>query len=1116
MLAICLLLNTSYAEVLCWRDVGQPLRAGKVAVDTRGNISALVIFTKFKGEAEGEDAAPSWAGDLFNANRPGSFTHFYNEMSRGQLTVQGEVLPRRYSSLQAAAAYTATAAGTLGKFGEFNLEILEQADRDVDLGRFDNDGPDGVPNSGDDDGYVDVVFINLLTVPRDFFIGSATGFASLGLDTDYISDDGAADGGFIRIPSRFTGFGGTTQRGHVFTVTAGTMCHEFGHVLGLPDLFDQSAVTASGEIEPEMDSAGIGKWGLMGLGTLGWGVEDGPNAFCAWSLAQLGWIGTDNENLVEVEESLRDVVIEDIDQGGKVYKIALSQDEYFLLANRQTAGSFYDRNIPGEGLLVWHVDERADNDEERHKQVDLVCADGLFADRGFPGGVADPVNGGDNLDFFARDSAYAGSHNGNQGDATDPFDGVRFTRFAYDSNPATNAHAGFARRVPLGFAVENIRADGGRMMVDILLRQPLAGHIATDTTWSGTVLVDGDITVEPGARLTLAAATEVRFGRGDSRGTGFNEERSELLVYGELEVQGSVRLVSGETPQRANDWLGIFLLNGQASMDGLEVAHAQYGVVRTRLPAGTTRFAGVQRIPLDLLVPATARMVVEAGAELRFSSIDLSGNGIRPMLTELIVAGELVVEGEAGRAASFELDSSARDEIWYGVRLVSPGRVEARFLQIEQCGFGFSGEVENGTLFSLADSRVQRALGGLNLLVNGRVEVDRTNFMFIIGQGIAAQGSGHVVLRGTTAENNGLDGVFLGNCSMQAIDVRLEGNGSLDEEDPRSGLVAVGGRGQKIELWNSTLAGNSQYGLELSQWEGTVELHGSEISGNKQGGLVAAGLERLVFEDAQVVRNLGVGAALEETLVEVWSTVFEDNLRQGLVLGAGSSGAIEMSRFANNDGLRLENVGALTVRGSRFENAILGFESQSSAPRIQGNLFVNNSTALRLSGTAVPLEISGNVFARNRLAALENLSSLSLNAVDNYWGTTDSTEIAALIKGEVEWAPFLNQEPGATAVVEVSSGKPARFALHPGFPNPFNAAVTIRFDLPEAAAVGLVIYDMLGQKVRRLQEGVLEPGYYRQSWDGRDAQGRSVASGVYLFRLKAGEFVQVGRLVLLR
>ena len=78
---------------------------------------------------------------------------------------------------------------------------------DVDFGLFDNDGPDGVPNSGDDDGYVDIVFINLHTSPRDFFIGVATGIASLGLNADYISGDPAANGGFVRVRSRFTGFG---------------------------------------------------------------------------------------------------------------------------------------------------------------------------------------------------------------------------------------------------------------------------------------------------------------------------------------------------------------------------------------------------------------------------------------------------------------------------------------------------------------------------------------------------------------------------------------------------------------------------------------------------------------------------------------------------------------------------------------------------------------------------------------------------------------------------------------------------------------------------------------------------------------------------------------------
>ena len=69
------------------------------------------------------------------------------------------------------------------------------------------------------------------------------------------------------------------------------MCHEFAHVIGLPDLFDQSTVLLGREIDWGLDGAGIGKWGLMGLGTLGWGVEDGPNPFSAWSLAQLGWLG---------------------------------------------------------------------------------------------------------------------------------------------------------------------------------------------------------------------------------------------------------------------------------------------------------------------------------------------------------------------------------------------------------------------------------------------------------------------------------------------------------------------------------------------------------------------------------------------------------------------------------------------------------------------------------------------------------------------------------------------------------------------------------------------------------------------------------------------------------
>ncbi len=94
---------------------------------------------------------------------------------------------------------------------------------------------------------------------------------------------------------------------------------------------------------------------------------------------------------------------------------------------------------------------------------------------------------------------------------------------------------------------------------------------------------------------------------------------------------------------------------------------------------------------------------------------------------------------------------------------------------------------------------------------------------------------------------------------------------------------------------------------------------------------------------------------------------------------------------------------------------------------------------------------------------------------------------------------------------------PTRFALHTNAPNPFNPATTIRFDLPEAGNVALVIYDINGRQVRNLLVGqAFLPGQHSVTWDGCDNHGRAVASGVYLMRLTAPEGVLTGRMVLLR
>jgi hypothetical protein len=93
---------------------------------------------------------------------------------------------------------------------------------------------------------------------------------------------------------------------------------------------------------------------------------------------------------------------------------------------------------------------------------------------------------------------------------------------------------------------------------------------------------------------------------------------------------------------------------------------------------------------------------------------------------------------------------------------------------------------------------------------------------------------------------------------------------------------------------------------------------------------------------------------------------------------------------------------------------------------------------------------------------------------------------------------------------------PSQFALVQNFPNPFNPETTIAYDLSERAPVRLEIYDILGQRVRVLMDEVQVAGRYQVRWDGRNAQGQGVGSGVYFYRLQAGGFNQVRRMLLLK
>jgi hypothetical protein len=93
---------------------------------------------------------------------------------------------------------------------------------------------------------------------------------------------------------------------------------------------------------------------------------------------------------------------------------------------------------------------------------------------------------------------------------------------------------------------------------------------------------------------------------------------------------------------------------------------------------------------------------------------------------------------------------------------------------------------------------------------------------------------------------------------------------------------------------------------------------------------------------------------------------------------------------------------------------------------------------------------------------------------------------------------------------------PKEYMLAQNYPNPFNPSTVIRFAVARAGFASLKVYNIVGQEVVNLVEGNLPAGIFRAIWNGTDASGETVASGVYFYRLQAGDFVDIRKMLLLK
>jgi hypothetical protein len=111
----------------------------------------------------------------------------------------------------------------------------------------------------------------------------------------------------------------------------------------------------------------------------------------------------------------------------------------------------------------------------------------------------------------------------------------------------------------------------------------------------------------------------------------------------------------------------------------------------------------------------------------------------------------------------------------------------------------------------------------------------------------------------------------------------------------------------------------------------------------------------------------------------------------------------------------------------------------------------------------------------------------------------------------------LPPDPGGSGgTVGVKPGSIYRWALEQNAPNPFLSGTTIRFEVARAADVSIRVYNSMGQLVRVLGDRRLEPGRHSVRWDGTNASGERVSSGVYFYRMATPDFVSMRKMIVLR
>ena len=243
----------------------------------------------------------------------------------------------------------------------------------------------------------------------------------------------------------------------------------------------------------------------------------------------------------------------------------------------------------------------------------------------------------------------------------------------------------------------------------------------------------------------------------------------------------------------------------------------------------------------------------------------------------------------------------------------------------------------------------------------------------------------------------------------------------------------------------------------------------------------------------------------------------------------GHQGDLFKLRYYLNDG------GSIYMEaGDEFGNLNAGTLTEKFLIEVSDVGANDLSTIEGIFGTpaeGVSFDYEGGNFGIDHLGPLEGAVPIFYNTSPNYYtgiafdsgdyktigtsfefgGLIDSNSDSSSTKTELLLSLLNFLTDTSSLILQQPSGLPLTYTLHQNFPNPFNPATTIRFDLPQAGEVELMIYDILGREVQTLVSGELVSGIHEFTWNAS-----SVSSGIYFYRLSSEQGIRTRKLVVIK